>query len=457
MNKITYFLLGAFFSSFPLQAGIESDLKSFVEQMGTASNVTKGGAYHDQSGGYYSGGSLFVRSPSRNVPFFTIEAPSLSMNCSNMDLVLGSFSVLSSQQLMDALHAIGRNAGAYALQLGLSVVTPQVKAVIDQLMAVLQNINGLSQNSCLTGQLLAAGLLPKNEAMMKHLCKSKGMSARIAEDWAGLDRECSTKAADIGNRKVEGFDDVLAGEFNLAWKALQKNDFLKSDDQLASLMMSLSGSLISKKGKGDQFRRTHLPSLLNNQMLMDALIYGGREAEIYVCDDKHEDKCLNPTRKKTALSAEGSLFGKVQGILDSMTAKLREDIPMEKHEKAFVNATSLPVMAILAVEAAFRSDGSPIRVSEFSEAIAYDLLLQYFSGVLELVAESLRDLEQVQVDESVIRNFRKDLREAQRLVLDKRNGIYQQMLTQLKTIEHAGQIEAKLHSLFVTLNQGDTE
>lgn len=222
-------------------------------------------------------------------------------------------------------------------------------------------------------------------------------------------------------------------------------------------MMSLSSCLISRKGTGEQFKRVHLPSLMNNQMLIDALVYGGREAEIYVCDDKHEDKCLNPVRKKTALKVEGSLFGKVQSILDGMTVKLREDTPMEKHERAFVNATSLPVMAILAVEAAFGSDGSPVRVSEFSEAIAYDLLLQYFSGVLELVAESLRNLEQVQVDESVIRDFRKDLREAQKRVLDKRNGIYQQMLTQLKTIEHARQIESKLQSLFVTLNQGDTE
>ena len=340
MNKTIYFLFLTFFSSLSLYAGIESDLKGFVEYMGTSGNVTKGGAYHDQSGGYYSGGSLFMRSPSRNVPFFNVEGPSFAMNCSNMDLVLGSFSILSSKQLMEALHGIARNAAAYALQLGLQVVTPQVKAAVDQLMAVLQNINGMSQNSCLTGQLLAAGLLPKNEAMMKHLCKSKGMSAKIAEDWAGLDQACSIKAAEIGNRKVEGFEDVLAGEFNLAWKALQKNEFLKSDEQLASLMMSLSGSLISKKGKGDQFRRTHLPSLLNNQMLIDGLIYGGREAEIYVCDDKHEDKCLNPTRKKTALKVEGSLFGKVQGILDSMTAKLREDTPMDKQERAFVNATS---------------------------------------------------------------------------------------------------------------------
>ena len=438
--------------SCPVQAGIESDLKSFFDGMGVSSNVTRGGAYRDQTGGYYSGGSIFVRSPSRNYQLLQITPPSLAMNCGSMDFIAAAFSVLSSKQLMDAVHAIGRNAGAYALQLGLSVVTPQVKATIDQLMAVLQNVNGLTQNSCNTGRLLAAGLLPKNEAMMKDLCKSKGMSLKMLEDWAGLDQACATKAGDVASRDVPGYEDVLSGEYNVAWKALQKNDFLKNDAQLASLMMSVSGSLISRKVRDNQFQKSHLPSLMNHQGLLDALIYGGQEAEIYVCSDK--EKCLHPQKQRVSLSPDRSLFGSVQNILESLSAKVRADEPISKEEQAFVNATSLPVMAILAVEAAFRADGSPLKASEFAEAIAYDLLLRYFSSILELIAGNLRDLEQVQVDESLIKEFKEDLRQAQITLANKRNGLYQQMLTQLKMIEHAQQIESKLQSMFIAQNQG---
>lgn len=454
--KRFFFLAGlVLLTSTPGRGGIEGDLQSFFKSMGTTSNVTRGGAWRDQSGGYYSGGSVFIRSPSRTVTFLNVEPPSLSMNCGSMDFILGGFSVLSSRQLMDALHAIGRNAGAYALQLGLSIVTPQVKAVIDQLMAVLQEVNGLSQNSCLTGQLLAAGLLPKNAAMMKDLCKSKGMSARLLEDWAGLDQECGTKAHDIANRPVAGFEDVLGGEYNLAWKALQKNAFLRADPQLAQLMMSVSGSLISRKAPGEKFRKIHLPSLMNNQSLIDALIYGGQDAEIYVCDDRQENRCLHPARQRVAVREASSLFGKVNDLLEGMSRKLRRDEAISREEQAFVNATSLPVMAILAIETAFRADGSPLKVSEFSEAIAYDLLLRYFSGILDLVAESLRDLEQVQVDDAIIKEFRHDLREARKAVLDRRNGIYQQMLTQLKMVEHTRQVETRLQSLFLSLNHGE--
>lgn len=451
--NISLSLILLLFSS--LHAGIDSDLKGFFDEMGASSNITKGGAYHDQSGGYYSGGSVFVRSPTRNIQLLNVTPPSYSMNCGSMDLIGGGFSILSSKQLIDALHGIGRSAGAYALQLGLQTITPQVKAAIDQLMAVLQNVNGLSQNSCLTGQLLAAGLLPKNEAMMKHLCKSKGMSLKQMEDWAGLDQGCNTQAADLGNRSVPGYEDVLSGEYNVAWKALQKNDFLKSDPQLAELMMSISGSIISRKISHDRFQKSHLPSLMNHQHLIDALIKGGVSADIYACDDKAEDKCLNPTKQKITLSSERALHGKVQTILESLSHKVRHDEAISAEEQAFVNSTSLPVMAMLAVEGAFRADGSPIKASEIAEGISYDLLLRYFTGILELVSENLRDLEQVQVDGSVIEKFRKDLREAQRTLADKRNGVYQQILTTLKMIEHTKQIESKLQSLFVSAQGED--
>lgn len=440
-------------SSSVLQANIESDLKTFFDGMGVSSNVTRGGAYHDQTGGYYSGGSVFMRSPTRNPSLFQVTPPSLSMNCANMDLIAGGFSVLSSKQLMDVLHGIGRNATAYAFQLGLSVITPQVKSAIDQLMAVLQNVNGLSQNSCLTGQLLAAGLLPKNEAMTKHLCKSKGMSLKMMEDWAGLDQACGTKAADVAARDVPGYEDVLSGEYNVAWKALQKNDFLKGDKQLAHLMMSISGSLIARRVGEDRFQKSYLPSLLSHQGLLDALIYGGQDAEIYVCDDG--EKCLHPRLQKVGISADRGLFGRVQSLLEGLSAKVRADEAISREEQAFVNATALPVMAILAVEVAFRSDGSPLKASAFAEAIAYDLLLRYFEGILDLLTENLRDLEQVQVDDAVIKDFKKDLRQAQQKLTEKRNGLYQQMLTHLKMIEQAQQIEHKLQHLFITTHSGD--
>lgn len=438
----------------PLQAGIDSDMKGFFDAMGASSNITKGGAYRDQSGGYYSGGSVFVRSPTRNIQLLNVTPPSFSMNCGSMDFIAGGFSVLSSQQLMTALQGIGRSAAAYALQLGLQTVTPQVKAAIDQLMAVLQNVNGMTQNSCQAGKLLAAGLLPKNEAMMKDLCKSKGMSLRQLEDWAGLDKGCSTTGTDFADRQVPGFEDVLAGEFNVAWKALQKNAFLKSDTQLAHLMMSISGSIISRKAAGGKYQKSHLPSLMTNQNLIDALIQGGVPAEVYTCDNKAEDKCLNPGKGQITLSQERALHGKVHTLLEGLSHKVRYDTPISAEEMAFVNSTSLPVMAMLAVEGAFRSDGAPVKTTAMAEAISYDLLLRYFSGILELVSENLRDLEQVQVDGSVIDMFRQDIREAQHTLADKRNGIYQQMITQLNMIQHTEQIENKLYQTF-TSSQGD--
>jgi len=70
-------------------------------------------------------------------------------------------------------------------------------------------------------------------------------------DWAAARHECGAKGGRHNTLKSFGSDprykNMLVGEFNLTWKALQNNAFLKSDPELAELFMTLVGSIINHR------------------------------------------------------------------------------------------------------------------------------------------------------------------------------------------------------------------
>ena len=57
-NKIFLILSFLSFMGFPFlaQAGVNDDLTQFFNKLGGSSNITRSGAYQDQTAGFYTGG-----------------------------------------------------------------------------------------------------------------------------------------------------------------------------------------------------------------------------------------------------------------------------------------------------------------------------------------------------------------------------------------------------------------
>jgi conjugative transfer pilus assembly protein TraH len=126
---------------------------------------------------------------------------------------------------------------------------------------------------------------------------------------------------------------------------------------------------------------------------------------------------------------------------------------IEKH-KAFVNSTKIPILKILAIEAAFKEGGSPISSNELSETIAYDILLHYLEEVMSLVLESITQLQKTQIDGQVVEKFREGVLNSQKLLIAKRTALFEQMAITLDFIERTEQIESKLQNMFISSQQG---
>ena len=464
MFSIIFFI----YSSTVFAAGMNGQLDNFFESMGYKSNVTSAGAYKSQSGGYYTGGSIFARAPASNTQIANIQMPSFRAGCGGIDLFKGAFSHINAEGLISMLRDIASGAKGYAFNLALQTITPQIYNTMTELNAIAQRINSMNINSCEAAATALGGVWPKSDASSRMLCNAMGTSneGNVFKDWAASRQGCGAedRRNEVNNNSNtnEQFKEIIGDEFNLAWRALKKNPFFANDDALAEFFMSISGSIISKKvpskDGSTRFEKIHLASLANNQELINMLVFGEKkstkDAVTYKCDDKAMTKCLNPTTSALTIDKNSALILKVENLLRSIAEKIREGTKEESaEEKAFIEATIIPIKKILAVQTAFKGgDTEVIGVSEMSEAIAHDMVLQLLDGILDTVSQNIKNLQQVQIDDSIISEFKNDISKARRFVLERRNGAFQQMNNVLSLIERTRQIEKQLHHMFIEYN-----
>lgn len=456
MKKILFFLSLLALGS-PLSATMQDNLEKAFQTLGLAHNVTTGGGYQDQTGGFYTGGRVFARSKVNNAELLSLQLPHYRAGCGGIDLFMGGFSYINAQAFIALLRNIGSNASGYAFNLALATVTPQIKSVLDDLLAKVQRMTNQNINSCEAAATLVGGAWPQSDASSQLLCNAMSKDLGIATDWAQGRQKCGAEEqrAAVLNRKGEkpGFKDILGDEFNMAWKAILKNNFLKNNTGLAEFFMTLSGTIISKRA-GEGLRVQVLPSKSSDPQLIAALLTGNVPVQIYKCDNASEDQCLAPILQNVTLPKEKALSSKVHNILTSLSNKVRTDGKLSEEERGFVNSTTIPVLKIIAVETAFKKGGSPLSATEFSEAIAHDILLQYLDEVMSLVWDSVTQLKKNQINDGMIEELRASVAESRKLLYAKRTSLFQQMAINLDFIERTQQVESKLQNMFISSQQG---
>ena len=455
MKHYLIFIVFLFLKISPLSfGGVGEDLTKFFSSMGGAANVSRGGTYKDQSAGYYTGGSLFSRNQIRTIQPMTVQMPGFRAGCGGIDLFTGGFSHIRSEELIGALRNIGASMGSYAFMLAIQTVSPQIYNILNELNALANKINQTNINSCEAAATMVGGLWPKSDIASKHLCTAMGSNLGALSDWASARQSCGAEGRREellkGKMGEERYKHMLVGEFNLAWKAIQRNDFLAADKALAEFFLSLSGTIISRKN-GEDFEIITLPSLADREELLTALLHGGN-AKIYRCDGGDaENRCLNPTLTEITVAEGDALRQKVSKVLESMVTKIYEDVAPTEAEKAFLNSTRLPVYKILNVSTAYRKGQAPLDIHQYADLIALDILYQYISEVLDVVNDGVTQLKAVQVDDSHIKRFQGGLTLARERITERRNSAFQHMDTILSFVQKTQMIERQIHTMLGTV------
>ena len=449
MMKQLIIMLLTIYSSITL-AGIDQDLHKFFNNLGYASNVTRPHSFNNQQGGYYSGGSLMIRGNVENASMFEVIPPNYAFGCGAIDLFGGAFSFINKEQFLALINNIGKQSIAFGIQIAMQTAAPQLKSVLDQLMGAIQDMNSLNINSCNAAASLLGGVLPKSQASSSTLCESIGIARNKFSDYAAARQGCGADGRnyEINRDKQEGFKDLLGDEYNLAWKSLNTSKMFSNDHNLAELFMSISGSVIMKT-HGQQQSPEYLMSLATQDKLIGSLVNGGK-AEIYRCDKTGSDECLNPRSIEITISKEASILYKVQEYINKIARKVLIDGSIAAEEKAFVNSTYFPILKIIAVETAFKEGQAPISADEIAEIVAYDIVLQYLTRIVDLTAYAAAKLQTVQLTGEPFKEFAQGINQVRKLIYQKRHGLFAQLNTTLGVIERTSQIEKQLHDLFMS-------
>lgn len=372
---------------------IGSDLNDFVNGLGFASNVTAPQAFESQAAGFFGGGTLYARNQVRQYQLVTLDLPSFRAGCGGIDLHTGSFSFISGDKLIDLGKSIMTNALGYGVDVMLATTVPELKHVRDNLQLLSQMANQTTINSCAMAQNLVGGLWPKTAASQQKICKDQGTMGKegFFHDMAMAHMECN---------KTKGFDEAMqaAGKDkqkqkeivlnkNLVWSLIKEHPFLSSNNELAEMLMSLTGTIIfDKNGKF-----TNVPSLVESSELIDALLgISQGKARIWKCTDSGStSSCLTVKLAEITIPQESTLIAKVRTLIYGINDKLLQDNQSPTAvEKNFLNLAPFQIVKFLTVLNSIQYGYAATDLEEYATQIATNLLSRYLTSLLQEVANA---------------------------------------------------------------------
>jgi conjugative transfer pilus assembly protein TraH len=300
------FLCFALLFSYLGNAGIQQEMDGWVDQLsdpshGLLGNATAPQAVSAAGRGVVFGGSISVRSGIKDVSLYNIDPPSIRAGCGGIDMYGGSFSLISKDEFVALLRAIGQNAVGYAFQLALQSYCPLCMQTMSEFAAKLNELQAGLQNSCKSAEWLVNNtgikeLVTKAEAETGTVAVTSGGAQDAQETNLSVGGSSPTQMAKSTNPNA-----VLQIYGNVVWRALHKSGFdaayVAGDNELKRVVMSLIGTVITEEAldadenlpisEGEIWAPT-----LSVKEFLEGSEASGNEIKIYSCSGKFgADEC----------------------------------------------------------------------------------------------------------------------------------------------------------------------
>lgn len=420
-------------------ASLEGELEKFFDNFSEVNNISGPSAYKGQSGGYYTGGSIFAKTSSRNIHPLTVQLPHYSAGCGGIDLYTGGFSYISSDELVKMMRNIGNNAYSLAFAIGWKTLSPLVASEAELLNQWAQNVNQFNINSCETAAIGLGMIWPQTHATQDVLCRTsmnkRGESSSYFDSRVQCNAKSSSSIPDASNP---------ISNLNMAWKVIKKSPFFGNDNEFSEFLMSLSGTIIFSEDAQNNQNILELPSLAAHSQLLRAIVNGG-EATVYKCDTYEPTKCLHPTLKSLKISSDKALGSQITKALNEMVYAMEHDKELEPAQQALLNSTAIPIYRILNVHTTFAPATKIMDIHYYSELIAYDLLYYFLVDNIK----NVEDLSRSQLDIGKIGSeFFANMQKAREQVDRERARAAQQANHVLSLIEKAKTVEKEIASQY---------
>ena len=374
-----------------------------------STNITPPNNYRDQAAGYYSGGGFAMRTKSGSFQPFSLTAPSFKAGCGGIDMYMGSFSMISSDQLVNLARNLGANAASYGFQLGLKTFAPQIENLLKDLRNLAMELNQFAVEDCQAIQSLYSGVLARDSAMYESVCQDLSRTG-ASRDYFSARKHCAdnTKAREEARRLQQGQNnEVLLDNFNLFMIAAKKANI---PEDFREGMMSIAGTLIVKDGK-----RTFKDSLITDEDSFNAFIKGGK-ASFYDCDNINT--CLNVTKNSNyQISEANSYQGRANRKITQLKSKMLTNREFSQADIDFLSSIgeSFPIYNYLSLEVI---SGFSI-VDKSSDLVATYMTLHYLGSIISEVREAINVLEGRQLNDQHFKEYLEKLDRVQDILHNK--------------------------------------
>ncbi|XVN40851.1 MAG: conjugal transfer protein TraH [Rickettsia endosymbiont of Argas persicus] len=391
---------------------------------GMSTNVTKPGSYQDQAAGYYAAGGLSMRTSKTSFNPISMTPPSLTMSCNGIDAYLGSFSIISGEELVQLMKNIGTQAKAYAFSLGLKTFAPQIENALKDLRNLAMEMNQFAKGDCEMTKAIFASILPKDSAMRESVCKD--MQAQSGMDYFAAGKRCHNDLEQKqALQQAQNKDpELMLNNYNIFIKAAEKAGI---PPDMRNAIMSMTGTIIIKDNNVYFF-----DSLAKDEKSWITHLKGGESASIYACDNS---SCLNPTlQRNISILPEQSYQGKAKTKLDGLKSKLASNSEFNNIDIMFLSSIgeAFPIYDYITLE----SISGVTILDNSSELIASYSLLQHLKEIISEVRKAVTMLQTKQVADQHLVEYLKSLDRVQIFAQEK----WSNMLTSSNQIDRRARL-----------------
>jgi conjugative transfer pilus assembly protein TraH len=405
-----------FFIPFFSYANLNEDLNSYLGKLNTYSHIDKNEVYYSQRAGYMTGGGLSIRNGATDTKFARVSLPKFDAGCGGIDIFTGGISFLSHDEFILALKNIASSAAGYAFMLGIETVSPTIASTMKQMETWANNVNSLGINSCDAATGIVGSAWPRRTAAKQQICRS-AKSGGFASSYLLARHQCSDEgeyANTLKSMKNDPlYNDLLMDEYNLAWRAIQKQPFLAKNEKLAQEIMSLTGTVVIRKDKTTVIE--HWPSRIYDESFLQILLEGGT-TEVYQCSEMNKKDCLALKTQSITISPEQAWKGRIKQALSRIQQNILQDQELSADQIDLLSKSRLPLFKIVNILTAYKRETSPLSLYEVAEVVGVEMLTQYLHEVIGNMRLAILQIESAQMYDFDIEKYLEELNRVEQMV-----------------------------------------
>lgn len=424
---------------------LDKKIDEFFNRFNIASNNTSSELINSKLGVHFLGSSGVVRTNVYDVNPIHIQLPSFSAGCSGIDYTLGGINIASKDEMKKALKSIASNGLAYAFLLGVETVSPVVASTMKQVQTWANQLNAININSCEIATSLIQGVWPKTQAASSYICEHAGSGSAIFRDMIDAKHGCrENPKREAAFTKAKGNNqNVLVGDYNIAWKALSE---MSVDEQTRNLFMNMTGTIIVKEPKQQQKEKTIRIYPPMYKKAIELLRFGGTMENAYKIE---KDEIGIQTNSTLSIHPEQAWKARVFKILKQIQEKIlnenkERNLTLTEEEKNLINTTHFPIGSLLSLMTQYNGKAAVISIDRYSDLIAFERVLKFAEDVARDTLNKAEALRAVQVNgyelDEYIKQVHDVLRDLQ--VLNTEN--YQKIASEQQVIDYLINIDRTL-------------